>query len=425
MRYSEALVLEPGLRAVTVTPQSLAEVRQEILEVLHRWSPAVEVCPFDQGGFWVSAGGLGALYGSESAWGASLREALADRNLRAVVVVGWTREGTYILARSRRRSAVVRTVQAEEAALSRAPLKAFPLALRPRRLLDRLGIRTWADLTRIPAGDLIRRFGPDLAAEVRRLRDWSTLPLQTPEVREPWTGERRFDSPVTDRNLLALELLEPLNGVLAGLDARGRLASEWRLVLEFEDGPRAAEVLRPADPTLRRRTWQTLLELRLARLEFRSGVTGVRMAVLEVPLPPCSGDLFAPPPVRDKKRGGEALALVRARWGDSAAVRPVLVDRHLPEHSYQWEPILRPSGPQPKPPAPGEGAAVRRVPIQRGSLGSSPAGQRFVGPCIFTLDTPEGPVDREYWFLRTVRKEVHWVSWDRLEKKAVWEGVVD
>jgi len=425
MRYSEALGLFCDLKAVTVSTQDRAAARGELLALLGRWSPQVEACPFDEAAFWVGAGGLAGLYGSEAQWGASIRAALADHRYRAVVVVGQSRAGTYVLAKARRRSTVVRSPEAEARAFDQAPLTVFPLGRRHRRLLDRLGLKTLAGVRALGADELARRFGPDLVRDLRVLEALADLPLQTAETAPGVSRRRRLESPLADRAALGPLLDDLVADGLADLGRRGRLVEELRLVFVLETFDLLSEVLRPAEPTVSRATLSRLLELRLARIEFPTGVLELRVSFGEVGLPPGSGDLFAPPVVRDLKKGAEALAVLRAQWGNDAVVRPVLVDSHRPDQAFCWEPVEKLRAPQPGPAATEAPTAVRRIRWGGKAWTGNPAGQRLGSACRFQAASAGAPVDQEFWFLRTARREVVWVSWDRAGGQAHWVAVVD
>jgi protein ImuB len=425
MRYAEALSIVCDLRAVTVSDQDREAARQEIRQVLVRWSPRIEDCPVDPGSFWLGAGGLSRLFGTEAEWGASLRKALGALRWQAVVVVGWTREGTFLLARHRRRSTVVRSPGAEARALGAVPLTVLPLTPRARRLLGRLGFSTWAGLSQASPGALARRFGPDLLAEVRKLQSLAVVPVQTEEPVPGVFRSRKLDFPVTDHQALADLLAAPLTEALGTLGRRGRLAAELRLAFSLETGDVVAEVLRPASPTADPKTLLRLAGLRLAQTVFGAGVVEIRLVLEDVPLPPGSGDLFAPPVVRDPVRGAEALALVRAQCGNASVVRAVLADSHVPGLSYRWEPTDRPGVPAPRPPVVPLLTAVRRVPLGPPADRGAPAGRRLGGPFRLQSGAAGDRIDREYWFLAGARGEVQWVYWDRLSRKAGWEGVVD
>jgi len=347
---------------------------------------------------------------------------LADLGYRAVVVVGLTRGGTYVLARSRRRSTVVGST-AEQRALDQAPVSLFPLTRRHRRLLEALGLTTLASVLKVPPGELARRLGPELGAALRQLEALTHVPLQSSLPVEPLCRIRRLETPVADRRVLLSLVEAPLESGLAVLVHQAQQMAELRLILVLESRELVSEVLRPAEPTTNYGLILKLLSLRLDQCVLPTPVTELRLAFEAVGIPPVTGDLFDIAPPRALGRGAEALALIRAQWGNASVVKAVLVDSHIPDQSFRWEPVETLVPPMP-PLARGADTAVRRIRWKQGGEGT-PSGQR-VGPSLrLRVVSERNPLDREYWFLRTRRREVVWVSWDRLSQSSRWEGVVD
>ena len=99
MRYANALSLVPSLRARAVPQERIARARDRVTRLLSSFTPDVEPCPFDADAFWVSVDGLHSLFPSESAWAEAVRGALAAEGFAACAVIGFTRFGTYIVAR--------------------------------------------------------------------------------------------------------------------------------------------------------------------------------------------------------------------------------------------------------------------------------------------------------------------------------------
>ena len=101
-KYASALSIVPTLRARAVPSDRVAEARGRIVQSLIAFTPDVELCPFDVDALWVSVEGLRSLYTTEALWSRKVRGALEVEGFTAVVVVGFTRFGTYAIARKTR-----------------------------------------------------------------------------------------------------------------------------------------------------------------------------------------------------------------------------------------------------------------------------------------------------------------------------------
>ena len=416
MRYTAALSVVPRLHADVVTARELGEVRRAIVGLLSRWSPRIEPCSFDAEVFWIDASGLSALHGAPERWGAALRDHLEELGYRVDLVIGFSRRGSYVLARTWRRSAVVASTPSERRAVAASPVDGLPLPWPLRDLLAKLNVQTVAEFDRFPRGELTRRLGRDALASLDALDD--ARPLQPAPLPVPTVQERRWDDPLTDLVPLKEILWELLAEELERLRPQARLIESITFELIGEDGMHA-EVLQPAQATANAKAWRRLLELRLELLTLTSGVLGVRLDIVSVPPPPPGADLFDEPP-RDLKRGEKALSLIRARWGDEAVVQAVAADSHVPEQSYGWKPVLRLSPPRPAVAV--ETGAVRRVFREPRPYGGQ--NKPLAGPFVFQgIGTDGQSVLRRYWFVHDGQTQL-WLCQEGWAEPRV-AGVVD
>lgn len=425
MRYSEALAMVAEVRIAVISEPEVSQAQAEVLKVLDRWSPKVEPCSFDRGTFWLEITGLSGLFGTEEQWGRALRQALADLRFRAVVLIGWTRAGTYLVAQHRRRSGVLASANAESRAQREVLLDSLPLSIRHRRLLRSLGIDTWDRLMRLSSREVSQRMGAEFLKEIQAIQNLDSLPLQA--LPRPLDRVRRvsFGYPVENPLILQGLLNEALTDGLADLARRGFVLKSLTIGLQKEGASYGENVLRPGHPTGDLRSLRRLLGLRLESIDLRPGVISATLTFEAESAPHGSGELFDPPVIRDLGRGDLALAMIRAHLGNDAVLRPVLVPHNLPEESFDWEPLDRlksfPTGAS----SPARPWAVRRVPFGQPRHGSAPSGKRIAGPFVLHQVGERQIVDREYWLLKARNGEVHWVFWDRATQTSHWQGVVD
>ncbi|MCY4511362.1 MAG: DNA polymerase Y family protein, partial [Acidobacteria bacterium] len=99
MSYAAGLSLAGGLRAAEVPPGDVEAGVAAIAGLLRRFTPGVEPSVAQPGVFWLDASGLQPLFVSLVDWGRGVRAHLRAAGFRGRVVVGFTRFGTYALAR--------------------------------------------------------------------------------------------------------------------------------------------------------------------------------------------------------------------------------------------------------------------------------------------------------------------------------------
>jgi len=295
-------------------------------------------------------------------------------------------------------------------------------------------------------------------------------PALTPEpLREPAVQTILLEYP--EANLEALLFLvkgrlHPLLSLLA-VRRQGLAELEVRLCEEGEVSPeadspalgglRSAEPfaprgtrVRPAAPTLDAALILDLVRLRLEGLTLDHGVVAIVLAARGGPAPMEQLRLFAEHPRRDLRAGDQALARLRAEFGDGAVARAVLQPGHLPEAQFAWAPVERLAFPALTPgpsPASGRGeitaperALVRRLYPRAAALpsperhlrdGSFVAGQvrgpivRRLGPYPVSGAWWAREVRRDYYYAETAQGELLWLYYDRRRRRWFVQGRVE
>ncbi|MDR7607614.1 MAG: DNA polymerase Y family protein, partial [Armatimonadota bacterium] len=149
LAYATALALLPTLRVGVVTLQEVGREVEAVAEGLYRHSPRVERAD-PPGTFWLDASGLELLHPSLEGWAASLRGELARAGWEATVVVGFSRFGTYAVARACRGVKVFPSPEEEYTAAGRVRLWELELDPEGVEALEKLGVRTVQDLRALP-----------------------------------------------------------------------------------------------------------------------------------------------------------------------------------------------------------------------------------------------------------------------------------
>ena len=464
LRYAAAFALAKGLRAGEVAP---AEIKKAITSLSHRlmrFTPEVEPSADEPGVFWLNGMGLKLLYPSANKWARALHEDIAREKFEVSVAAGFTRFGTYAVARTKKGITVFNNAAEERRTVEEVPLNRLDIDPDFRDTLFKLGIRSVGALLSLPPAGLRERFG----AKAHRLYRMAAGDLWTPldpcKPEEPVEQRRILDDPENDTiRLLFLikQLLHPMLVILAG--RAQALAVLWLSFLIDRNGW-LKEQIRPAVPTLNAGQILDLVRLRLESMQFPAGAAEITLqaegcAATSEQLRLFGEGLGLSPsamlrinsvegPARDLDAANRALARLRAEFGDDAVVQAKLTDGHLPEARFTWEPLNRIKLPQnvlnglndlnnlnsPK-------VLVRRIMAKPVSLPSSPRrthedGWLILGPKYGTVDKLIGPyvfsggwwnkeIQRDYYFAETRRGAIAWVYYDRVRRRWFLQGFVE
>ncbi len=494
MRYGAGLSLARTLHAGEVPPADVDRGVAAIAARLRRFSPDVEPCRDEPGVFWLNASGLSHLHASPRRWADAVVDAIRACGLRAAIAVGFTRFGTYAVARivttaatvtpsasagtgglvtGGRAVAVVRNLACERDLAGQAPLDRLGIDPALRDSLQKLGVRTVRAFLQLPAAGIRRRFGLDALRLHQRAAGDLQTPLQPLRVADPLVARHDLDDPETDLTRLLFAVKRLLNRLLATIGARREMLAALTLHLRLDGAGAHTEQIRPAAPTLDAAQLLNLVRLRLAALALAAGVTELRVTARAVRTGAAQPGLFAAARSRrDLTAANRALARVRAEFGDAAVVRARLVEAHLPEARFTWEPLEALPRPAPAPrPVAGELACrpmVRRIhahprplppglrlappawPDRGASVGvddarpaagapescrgvetlfekTSPAGcvRDFAGPYLVSGGWWRSAVHREYYFARMRGGDLLWIYYDRPRRRWCWQGRVE
>jgi protein ImuB len=438
LRYAAGLSLASDLRAGVVPPTEIAEEVAALAERLRRFTPEVEPSGEEPGVFWLNGAGLDLLYPSLHAWARSVHAGLKGAGFSASVVTGFTRFGTYAVAKARQGVVVLDDPARERAAARQVPLDRLELDPDFSDALGTLGVRTVGDLLALPAGGLHERFGPGAHRLYRMASGDLWTPLQPAPAEEPIRQTLLLDDPETDLARLLFLLKPLLQPVLAGLVVRGEALAELGLRLLLDRTGWRDERVRPAAPT---RDTVQLLDLVRLRLEAQElpGVIEVELTAHGVPATREQLRFFAERPRRDLAAADRALARLRAEFGDGAVVRARLADGHLPEAGFIWEPLAGVALPRPGPGA--VRSLVRRIFSLPVALPPRPRQTRddgwlLLGPecgAVVKLHGPYvlsggwwgGEAHRDYYFAETRRGDCLWVYHDRRRRQWFLQGRVE
>ena len=446
-RYASALSLASDLRAGVVAEAEIERGVTALAESLRKFSPHVEPCAEQPGVFWLDASGLERLYRSLDQWARAIDRDLREQGWQASLVVGFSRFGTYAVARSRPRGITVFGDEPGERTTARdVALELLDVSPRLRDALGRLGITTVGEFVRLPAGGILTRFGKaahhlhSLAAGEK----WD--PLRPAPPPDPVVEKVLFDFPVASSDRLLFAIKRGLDPMLAKLARQRRALAVLNLdfILDHRSDESPAtqrEIIKPAEPTLDARTLLRLVHLRIESHSLKNAVKEIALSVTDVPATREQLALFARKPRRDLDAANEALAKLRAEFGNDAIMKAVVRDGHLPEARYAWETLDRVSLPEPRPPGESQRPLIRRIharpfmlPPQEhrfrddgwllGDLERGPV-TRVIGPYIVSGGWWLQEIHREYHFAETRRGDCLWIYYDRKRRRWFLQGHVE
>lgn len=438
-RYAAGFSLAPGLRAGEVPSD---EIRKEITALtnrLLRLTPEVEPSSEEPGIFWLSGKGLNLLYPSIKKWAHEVYREIEVPGFYANVVAGFTRFGTYAVAKAKKGIMVFDDPSEEQRAARKVPLDHLDLDPDFRDTLFKLGINTVGAFLSLPPAGLHERFGPRAYRLHRMAAGELWAPLKPYKPEEPVRQTYLLDDPENDTTRLLFLVKRLLDPMIATFAARSEaLAALW-LCLLIERGGWLKEQVRPALPTLDSVQLLDLVRLRLESMELSAGAVEIELTAEGCPATREQLRFFAEQPARDLGAANRALARLRAEFGDEAVVRAKLTDGHLPEARFVWEPLGRVRLPGPK--RGGVKTLVRRVLAKPAPLPSGPHrthddGWLLLGPKYGAVDKLSGPyvlsggwwnreIHRDYYFAETRRGNFLWVYYDRVRRRWFLQGYVE
>ena len=443
MRYSAGLSLAHTLHAGEAPPADVARGVAAIAGRLHRFSPDVEPCRDEPGVFWLNASGLSRLHASLHRWAWEIAASLRSHGFQTMVAAGFTRFGTYAVARTLTPGepvAVVRDPTAERARAGRVRLGRLGIDPALRDSLHKLGVRTVQAFLELPSEGVRRRFGPE-AQRLHRLAAgdlWT--PLQPLHLPEPLVACRDLDDPETDAGRLLFHLKRLLDRLLATVAKRHEALAELTMHLRLDHAGTHTQRIRPAAPTTDVVQLMNLVRLRLESLSLGAGVVELRVTGRAAATPAVQQGLFADRPRRDRAAAERALTRVRAEFGDEAVARARLAEAHLPEARFTWEPAGTVPPPEPRevacrsmvrrihvPPLPLTPRAEPGRQLVRGGDRNCGAGyvRDLTGPYLISGGWWRSAVRREYYFVRMQDGDVLWIYYDWPRRQWRWQGRVE
>jgi protein ImuB len=453
LRYAAAFSLASTLRAGEVVPAESKKAITDLADHLMRFTPEVEPSVEEPGVFWLNGAGLQHLYASPQQWAYAIHKDLRAQGFTTSLVVGFTRFGTYAVAKAKEGITVFCDPVEERSAAREVALNRLNIEPAFRDMLFKLGIKTVGGLLSLPPGGLRERFGKEAHRLYRMAAGDLWTPLEPRAPDEPARQKDILDDPEDDTTRLLFLIKQLLHPLLATLAQRHQALVALGLSLLIYRNSWLKEPLRPAAPTLDAAQILDLIRLRLESLQLPAGVVEIELRAEACAATSEQLRLFAEQPTRDLDAANRALARLRAEFGDEAVVCAKLTDGHLPEARFVWQPLTQVKLPKNilngakrlndlnglNESTPNN--LVRRVFAKPQRLAGGPYhshedGWLILGPKHGTIDKLTGPyvlsggwwnreIQREYYYAETRRGDLLWLYYDRIRRRWFWQGSIE
>ena len=433
MRYASGLSLDRGLCAGTVSEEEIESAVREVHELLADFSPGVEPSEDEPGIFWVDATRLDRLYGSFEDWTREMASGFSRLELPASIVVGFSRFGSYAIAKAENRVTVLPSFELEEVCSRKVRLQHLRIAPGLRDRLEKLGIHTVGDFLDLPQGGIDRHLGREARTLYRLAAGELSLPLQPQMIPEPLRVRTELEEPESNAARLLFRIKQLLDPLLMAAADRSQKVSALRLELLLEDGDRRLELIQPARPTLKVSVLLDLVRLRLESLSLPVPPVELSLEVEGVSASRQVLSLLQRNPRRNLEAALRALARIRAEFGPDSVLSARLKSGHLPEARSEWKPLEKLPAASPR--SVSLRPLVRRAharprPLARSPLESSGRWKRSQGlgrllGYLISGGWWSREVRRDYRFVPTGRGEILWVYYDQKRRRWYAQGRVE
>ncbi|WP_164749814.1 DNA polymerase Y family protein [Nitratireductor alexandrii] len=400
---ADARAMHPDVEIVDAQPQADRRLLESLADWCDRYTPLVALDGSD--GLFLDITGCAHLFGNEKRMLDDILSRLFHQGFDARAGLGASPGIAWAAARFLSPAIVPPGEEGET--LAPLPLAALRIAPAVRAGLESVGLKTAGAIMAAPRAPLARRFGAALLTRLDQALDRAEEAITPRLPVPPLSVERHLAEPV-----VLADDIERLVGLLAAslraeLERRGEGAHVLQLALFRVDGAMqrlAVGAARPLrDPALIERLFRERLAAFEDRLDAGCGFELVRLSVLKAaPFALEQTDLAGA-----STAAGEDLALftdrVRARLGETALLRPVLVESHRPERAAAFVAAEMPEGRD------GRARPDNSAPDPAGTVDMADRPIRlFRHPepvDVVAAEVPEGPPLRFRW-----RRAVHRVA---------------
>ncbi len=329
MTLAEARALVPDVVVHPADPAADQNLLTSLARALERYTPLVALDPPD--GLVLDIAGCAHLFGGEGALVATLRHRCARHGLHAIIAVADTPAVSWALSHYANGGIVPEGENLS--AVRELPVASMRLPAETVAVMQRLGLKTVAQVLAQPRAPLAQRFGPLVGRRIDQMAGLEEEPITPLTPASPHVFDRAFAEPVSHIEALEAGLGQLAATLTRSLQPRGLGARRIHLRLFHADGA-VRDIMAGAsepldDPGRIVRLMTPRLREMSTRIETDSGVDLMRIYAGELePVPTWQGRLGE---VGDMPRELAALVdTLSERLGAAAVYRLEPVDTHQP-----------------------------------------------------------------------------------------------
>ncbi|RRI02730.1 DNA polymerase Y family protein [Mesorhizobium tamadayense] len=339
MGIADARAMHPSIDVVEADPEADRRLLEGLADWCDRYTPLVAIDGED--GLFLDVTGCTHLFGGERAMQDEILTRFFQQGFDVRAGLASTPGAAWAAARFHGDRIVAGGE--EEALLAPLPLSALRIAPETRASLESVGLRTAGAVMAAPRAPLARRFGATLLLRLDQALGRLDEAVSPRLPVAPLSVERHLAEPIMltdDIERLVSRLAVALK---VDLERRGEGARALALLLFRVDGAVSRIAVGTSRPMREPQLIRRLFHERLAALEQNIdagfGFDLVRLSVLSVAaFDMLQGDLAGE--VADDDADIALFAdRIRARLGEAAVLKPVVVESHLPERAVTTVPF--------------------------------------------------------------------------------------
>ena len=451
MRFATARSLCEKINAGVVTPSMIKKTVKNFHADLFEFCPEIDLGSFSSlvpmgddfrfsGTAWLRVTGLDALFGSYEKWAKKLYAHLRVSGLTPSISIGFSRFGSYVLAKNKKTGITIPDSDSESRKLVyKSGLRILELEPKAVAKLERLGIKNLVELLRLPPESIQKRFGREAFALWKESSDLKTQMLKPIHYEAPLEETVTFEDAEWDATRLLFSIKASLHRLCLRLRIRSHDLKKITLKFKQENGDEKKEEFRPATPSNDETRWIALIRLRLDRMKLHAAICEIKMVGEGVPYFREQLNLLHDVAKRDLHTTQHALEELRAAFGPSIVKKAIVEDEHLPEKKFNFVEIE--SLPRPKI----EKESCHKIACRRIYKDPNPLPhfdselpnyitirsideggvKKYSGPFSVSGAWWESWFYRDYYFAETHRGDVYWLYFDHRVRQLYHQGHIE